>query len=309
MRMPIARAALAASLIVFVAACGEKPAETAAPAAAPAAVKTEGPDAAIQKSIALLKQGDIGGLMQHALPPAEFAKAKADWGKDAEPVTDEDRKKFAETMTKLTAPDAETALYAEIEPQLKAFDAQYQQQIPMYVSMGSGWLQGMIQQNKDMSEAEKQQALAAINALGAWVQKTRFTDPEAVKKVLAVVTKTARSLNLKSADEARALTYEQSMEKARTGVQGVKEALAVYGFSLDQTLDSVKSEVVSNDGKTAKVKISYTLFDTPLTGETEMVNLDGRWYGKHALDKGKDTAAATASTPAEGAAVEAPAKD
>lgn len=307
MRMPIARAALAASLAVFVAACGDKPAETAAPAAAPAA-KTEGPDAAIQTSVTLLKQGDFAGLMQHALPPAEFAKAKADWGKDAQPVTDEDRKKFSDTMVKLTEPDAETKLYAELEPQLKAFDAQYQQQIPMYVSMGSGWLQGLVQQNKDMSEAEKQQALAAINATGAWVQKTRFTDPEAVKKVLAVVTKAARAMNLKTADEARALTYEQSMQKAQIGFQGLKEALAVYGFSLDQTLDSVKSEVVSNDGKTAKVKISYTLFDTPLTGETEMVNQDGRWYGKHALDKAEDKAAATVAAPAAAAASDAPAE-
>lgn len=303
MRMPIVRAAFAASLIVFVAACEQKPADSTAPATS-ASTKAEGPDAAIQKSVALLKQGDFAGLMQHALPPTEFAKAKADWGKDAEPVTDEDRKKFADTMGKLVEPDAETKLYAELEPQLKAFDAQYQQQIPMYVSMGSGWLQGMIQQNKDMSETEKQQALAAVNALAAWVQKTRFTDPEAVKKVLAIVTKTARSLDIKTADEARALTYEQSMEKARKGFQGVKEVLGVYGFSLDQTLDSVKSEVVSNDGKTAKVKISYTLFDTPLTGETEMVNLDGRWYGKHALDKGEEKPAATAQAPAAEASAE-----
>lgn len=299
MRMSALRAALAASLIVFVAACEQKPADSAAPAAS-STTQAEGPDAAIQKSVALLKQGDFAGLMQHALPPTEFAKAKADWGKDAEPVTDEDRKKFADTMGKLVEPDAETKLYAELEPQLKAFDAQYQQQIPMYVSMGSGWLQGMIQQNKDMSEAEKQQALSAVNALAAWVQKTRFTDPDAVKKVIAIVTKTARALDLKTADEARALTYEQSMQKARTGFQGVKDVLGVYGFSIDQTLDSVKSEVVSSDGKTAKVKISYTLLDAPLTGETEMVNVDGRWYGKHALEKDENKPAA--AQPAEGAA-------
>lgn len=301
MRMPALRAALAASLIVFVAACEQKPADSTAPAAS-STTQAEGPDAAIQKSVALLKQGDFAGLMQHALPPAEFAKAKADWGKDAEPVTDEDRKKFADTMGKLVEPDAETKLYAELEPQLKAFDAQYQQQIPMYVSMGSGWLQGMIQQNKDMSEAEKQQALSAVNALAAWVQKTRFTDPDAVKKVIAIVTKTARALDLKTADEARALTYEQSMQKARTGFQGVKEVLGVYGFSVDQTLDSVKSEVVSSDGKTAKVKISYTLFDTPLTGETEMVNVDGRWYGKHALEKDENKPAEGAAPAAEASA-------
>jgi hypothetical protein len=225
--------------------------------------------------------------MAHSLPPADFEKAKADWSKDANenPVTEEDRQKFAETMAKLTAPDAEKTLFAEIEPQLAAFDAQYQQQIPMYVAMGSGWLQGMVQQNKDMTEEAKQQAIAAINALAAWVQKTRFTDPESIKKVLAIASKAARDMNLKTLDEARALSFEQSMDKGRIAFLALKEALAVYGFSLDQTLDSVKPEVLSNDGKTAKVKVAYTLLDAPLAMETELVNLDGRWYGKEALAK------------------------
>lgn len=298
----ILRVALAASLIAAVAACNKEQTEGGAVVASAAAT----PDAAIKRSVDLLKAGDIAGLMQNSLPPAEYAKAKADWMKDSKdkPITDEDRAKFADTMGKLTAPDAEQKLFAEIEPQLKAFDAQYQTQIPMYVAMGSSWLQGMVQQNKDMSDAEKQQAIAAINSLGGWVQKTRFTDPESVKKVLAIASKTARDMNLKTLDEARALDFDQSMAKARIAFLGLKQALGVYGFPLDQTLDSVKTEVVSNDGKLAKVKVSYSLFDAPMSTETEMVNLDGRWYGKHAIEKlnektaAETAAAAPASAPA-----------
>lgn len=294
---PMVRAALAAALLVCVAACGEKSATDTAVVAE----NTSTPDGAIRRSAELLKAGDIAGLMAHSLPPADFEKAKADWSKDANenPVTDEDRQKFAETMAKLTAPDAEKTLFAEIEPQLAAFDAQYQQQVPMYVAMGSGWLQGMVQQNKDMTEEAKAQAIAAINALAAWVQKTRFTEPEAVKKVLAIASKAARDINLKTLDEARALSFEQSMDKGRIAFLALKEALAVYGFSLDQTLDSVKPEVVSNDGKTAKVKVAYTLLDAPLAMETELVNLDGRWYGKEALEKLSEARAESATPAAE----------
>ena len=279
----LVRAALAVLLVAFVGGCGNKD------AANPVAVANS-PDATIRKSADLLKQGDIAGLMQNALPPAEFAKMKADWGKDADdqPVTDEDRQKFQETMTKLTAPDADKTLYAELEPQLKQFDAQYQQQLPMYVAMGSGWLQGMVQQNKDLSETDKQQAIPAINAFAAWVQKTRFTESESIKKVLAIATKSARDINLKTLDEARALNFDQSMQKARVALLGVKDALAVYGFSVDQTLDSVKPEVVTNDGKTATVKVAYVLLGTPLTANAEMVNIDGRWYGKQTIEKLKE---------------------
>ena len=278
------RVALVALLAAAAVGCGNQQSPT------PAAVNANTPEATIHRNVELLKAGDLGGLMQNALPPADYEKVKADWTKanNERPVTDEDRQKFQETMTRLTAPDADKTIYAEIEPQLKQFDAQYQQQIPMYVAMGQGWLTGMVQQNKDLSDADKQQAVAAINALAAWVQKTRFTDAESVKKVLAITTKTARDLNLKSLDEARALSFDQSMQKARVALGGFKEALAVYGFSVDQTLDSVKPEVVTNDGKAASVKVSYTLLGTPLTATTQMVNVDGRWYGKDTIEKLKE---------------------
>jgi hypothetical protein len=294
----LVRVALVALLAAAAVGCGNQ--ESSAPVAASASA----PDATIRKSADLLKQNDIAGVMQNALPPAEFEKLKSDWSKasNEHPVTDEDRQKFQDTMARLTAPDADKTIYAEIEPQLKQFDAQYQQQIPMYVAMGQGWLTGMVQQNKDLSDADRQQAVAAINALAAWVQKTRFTDAESVKKVLAITTRTARDLNLKTLDEARALSFDQSMQKARVALGGFKEALAVYGFSVDQTLDSVKPEVVSNDGKAASVKVSYNLLGTPLTATTEMVNVDGRWYGKDTIQKLKEQqqqAATTTAAPTE----------
>ena len=310
MRSFLVRAAFAASFLVFFAGCDQQPAGSRV-AAIPATTGT--PDAAIRRSADLLKQGDIAGLMQNSMPPAEFERTKAEWSRDAnaKPITEEDRRKFAETMSRLTAPNAEQTLYAEIEPQLKQFDAQYQQQIPMYVAMGSSWLQGMVQQNKDMSDADKQQALTAINAIAGWVQKTRFTDPESVKKVLAIASKAARDIDLKTLDEARALSFEQSMQKARIAFLGVKDALGVYGFPLDRTLDSIKPVVVSNDGHAAKVKVAYTLFDAPLSVDTEMVNVDGRWYGKKAIERfnqqaAEDGAAAVAPKPAAAPAAPAP---
>ena len=311
MSRPMLRTVLAASLLVFVAGC-QKDADTGAAVTAPTGAAT--PEATMMASIKLLKQGDIGGLMQNALPPAEFAKAKADWGKDKDqqPISDEDRAKFNETMGKLTAPDADAKLFAEIEPKLKEFDATYQQQIPMYATMGATTLKGMIQDNQTLSENERTQAVAAIDALEKWVKGTRFTDPEAVKKVLAIVTRTARDLNLKSLDEARALDYDQSMQKARVAFGGVKDVLAVYGFSLDQTLDSVQAKTLTNDGKTANVQLAYTLLGTPLEATTEMVNVDGRWYGKQTIEKLKEKAAqdaAPAATDAPAAAPAEPAKD
>jgi hypothetical protein len=295
----LASVAFAALLALVVVACNNQ--QSSAPAAA---VDANTPEATIRKNVELLKAGDLGGLMQNALPPADFAKTKADWGKDKdqEPITEEQRTQFNETMAKLTAPDAEQKLFAEIEPKLKEFDAQYQQQLPMYAMAGAGWVKNMIQQNQTMSEAERAQATAAVDALQAWVVKTHFTDAESIKKVIAIVAKAAREMNLKSLDEARALTFDQSMQKARIAFLGIKDALAVYGFSIDQTLDSIKPQVLGSDGKTASVQLSYTLLGAPLTATTEMVNVDGRWYGKQTIEKLKEKAAEQpTATPAASA--------
>lgn len=303
----LARVALVAAMAVAFSGCGNKEEgkTTTAPAAAPVAAKPATPDAAILSSVQNLKAGNIDALIKNALPPEEYAKVKTKWAEDInkEPITDEDRQKFAENIGKLTAADAEAQLWAELEPKLKEMDAQMAQQMPMMVAMGKGMIQSSIQQNQDLNEAQKQQASQAIDAFGNWVQTAKFTDPALAKQAISVVVKTARDINLKTLDEARALSYEQAMGKIGTGFIGLKQVLAIYGFSIDQTLDSVKAETLSSDATTAKVKISYSLFNTPLTAESDLVKVGDSWYGKEMMEnlkkkEAEGTAPAAPEAPA-----------
>ena len=283
------RFALAAA-IAAAAGCGQSqnaPPTAAAPAAVAASPST--PDGALAATIKALRNNNVAAFLDNALPAGEVAKMKADWSKEMnkDPVTDEDRKQFADTMTKLTAPDAEAKMYAEIEPKLKEFDAQSAQQMPMMIAMGQGFAQSSIQQNKDLSDSQKQQATAMIDATGKWAQQTKFTDPALVKSAIGAICKTARDLNLKSIDEARALSYDQAMQKAGIVLGGLKQVLAVYGLNVDKSLDTVKVETVSTVGDTAKVKVTYTAFEQPFTTDSDLVKVDGRWYGKQAIEQWK----------------------
>jgi hypothetical protein len=303
MNTKLARIALAAAIAALAAGCS--PSETApsgaAPAAAIAAPST--PDGAVSASVAALRANNVGAFLNNALPAGELAKLKADWTKDInkDPVTDEDRKQFTETMAKLTAPDAEAKMYAEIEPQLKDFDAKTAQQMPMMIAMGQGFAQSAIQQSKDLNDQQKQQAQAMVDATAKWAQTVKFTDPALVKSAIAAITKTARDLNLKTIDEARALSYDQAMQKAGVVLGGVKQVFAVYGLNMDKALDSIKVETASMTGDTAKVKISYTAFDQPFSTDSDLVKVDGKWYGKQAIEqwnKHQQEEAAKAANPA-----------
>jgi|KBSSwiStaDraftv2_1062776.scaffolds.fasta_scaffold72105_2 hypothetical protein len=311
----LARIALITALAAAGFGCDQQPAASAGPAgASPAAVAAPAatPDAAVAMAVKALRDNNIAALFAASLPAGEYAKLKTDWNKDinSEPVTEEDRKDFAEKMSKLTAPGAEDKMFAEIKPQLDEFDKQSAQQMPMMIAMGQGFAQSAIQQNKDLTDAQKQQVTQLLDATAKWAQNTKFTDPALVKSAIGVICKTARDLNLKTVDEARALSYEQGMQKAGIVLGGVKQVLAVYGLNMDKALDSVKVETVSANGDAAKVKISYTAFETPFSTESDLVRVDGKWYGKDAIEKWKKhsqeiaaaaPATAPAQAPAEGA--------
>ncbi|MGB0135462.1 hypothetical protein [Dokdonella sp.] len=264
-----------------------------------------GPAQTVQRSVELVRQSDVAGLIEHMLPPEEFARVKTEWNqrKDQAAPTADERAQFEETMKKLTAENAVETLYAEFEPDIRQFDAQYQKQIPSMVDMGNSYLHGLVRQSQSLSNSEKEQADNVIDALSKWVKETRFTDPALVKQALTAVSETAKSINIKTLEEARALNYEQAAPKFNTAFAGLKKVFDVYGFSIDQTLSTVKIEVLSSTDESASLKVSYELLGTPLETTTEMVRIDDRWYGKDTIEKIREQKAEQAAN----GAVDAPA--
>ena len=302
MQTSLKRVALLAVLAAAGFGCSQQSNTGAPTTPAAIAVATSSPEGTVTASVKAIRENNVASLFEIMMPPAELAKVKADWSKEMnkDPVTDEDRKQFADTMNKLTAPNAEATLYAQIEPQLKEFDAKQAQQMPMMIAMGRGFAQSSIQQSKDLSEAQKQQAQQLLDAVATWAQNTKFTDPALVKGAIAAICKTARDLNIKTIDDARALTYDQGMQKAGIIMGGVKQVLLVYGLNVDKTLDSVKVEPAAIAGDSAKVNVTYVAFDKPFSTEGDLVKVDNKWYSKQAIEqwnKRQQEEAAAAQTP------------
>ncbi|OOG65483.1 hypothetical protein B0E46_03830 [Rhodanobacter sp. B04] len=245
------------------------------------------PESALQGSIDLLKAGDLNGLWKHALPPADYANLRADWSRheqDPQPITAEDRAKFSETMQELTGPDAENKLYAELQPKLSMMQQQYKDQLPVLISVGEAFVKNGIAQNKSLTEAQKAQTASVLDVLGPWAQQTPWFDQAKAKQAVGVAVTTARQLDLKNPDQLRTMDFDTAMAKYSTGFNGAKQLLAIYGLSLDDTLNSVKFTPVSNSNGHAVVKIDYTLLGKPLSTESTLVQQDGRWYSEDMLN-------------------------
>ena len=281
----IAVLACASLFALGLVACGGK--EQSEPASqAEVARQTSDPAKAVEAFAAKLKQNNLLEAVQLAVPPAKLDEIRAEWKKKmgSEEPSAEDKAEFAAKLSMLTAPDAETTLYSLLEPQLVKYETELAAQMPMMIGMGQGFMMQSIQASEELSETQKQQATELVGALAGWLQTAQFADRDLAKKGIAIAVKTARDLDLKTLDDVRALDFDHAMGKAGIAFGGLKGILALYGFDLDQSLSSVKASVASKEAGAATVSVTQTMLGKTITTDTEMVEVDGRWYGKDTIE-------------------------
>ena len=293
-RHSLVAVALASALLVG---CGKD--EPAAPVAPKAIAQTANAASSMQAQVQAFRSNDLRALISTSVPPKELERISAEWEKQrAEPITDQERQEFAENWNKLTAPDGVDKMMAEIEPQL----AQVKPQLAGMIAMGQGMATMTIAQSTDLTDDQKQQATQFLNGLSGWLSKTDFADPALMRASLTALADGLRATGITTLDDVKALSFDQLLDKAGAAIGGVKNALAAYGFSLDTIADSVKAEVLSETGDVAKLKVTYALFDSPLSFESEMQKVDGSWYGKDMLDQIAKAKAEEAAEIAAGSA-------
>lgn len=291
--------ALASALL---AGCGKK--DEAAPAGAggqPAAVEavavktSAGAAGAIETQAKAFRNNDLRTLVTTMMPPAELQRMRSEWDKKrAEPITEEDRQSFSESWGKLTAADGVDQMMAEIEPQL----AEMRPQLPGLIAMMQGVAMMSIQQSETLTPDQKVQTSQLMNGMGGWLQKTDFADAATMRTALTALADGMRATRITTLEDAHALGFDEMLDRAGPALGGLKNALSAYGFSLDAVVDSVKTEVVSESGDSAKLKVSYQLFDSPLSFENEMRRVDGNWYSKDVIEQAEKAAAeAATATP------------
>jgi len=240
------------------------------------------PVTATKDIAAAVRANDFDRLSHIVVPPDLYTKLEARFKQEAAAKpkpTDAERKQFTDGVTKFSAADAEEKLFAEIQPKLSEVGAQ----MPMMVGMFGGMAGQSIQQSATMSASEKTQATALLTAITKWATTAPLSDPAKAKEAIKVIVKTARDLKLTTLDDMQAMSFQQAMQKTGTFVGGLRSALAVYGFDTDKALASVDAKKKSEDGDNAVVTVTYSLLDTPVTADVNMVKRDGRWYSADAV--------------------------
>ncbi len=245
------------------------------------AAKTMTPEGSVKAGAQALKSGDLRAFVTSQVPPAELEKLRRDWkAKAAQPIDPAEAKRFDERMVKFSADGATEAMMKEFEPKIAEFEREGAAQMPMLVGMITGMAQASIQQNKDLDEADKTQAMQMVNVLTRWFSSAQFTDRAKVRAALDALTSAARSSKVRTLAQFRALSFDDALDEMSRGFRASKEVLAIYGLPLDPMFDSVNTKVLSKDDATAKVEVGFKLLDTQFAHAMELVKQDKRWYGR-----------------------------
>lgn len=271
----------ALATVLLLAACGEQEDQAGAPGAGVPDADELAPHEIVEQGAAALRNNNIKGFLQLTMPEAKYADMRDQWAqRKQEPIEPEEKEEYEAVMDRLTRDGAEEELMAEIKPQLD----QIRPQMAMYVGMFQGIAQSAIAQSEDMTDTQREQAQSALTAVAGWAERTDLASPELAEQAISVVCDTARDIDLPTLEEVRALDFDEMLDKAGVMVAGLKDALAVYDLKVNDLLDSVEAETVSQDDDTATVRTSFQFLDTEQTVDGELVRVDGRWVSKEAME-------------------------
>jgi hypothetical protein len=256
--------------------------DRAAPAVSAAAINTPDPAQQVREMARLFRAGDVTGMARALVPASKWEEAKLMWELHRlEPVSAQDQAEFAEKLAKITAPDAVDTLMAEIEPKLE----EARPQAPGALLMAFGAAQMAVTSPDSHLTDEQRAALQSVlPGFQAWASSTDFLDAGTLRDALTLLTDAARRTGIGSLEQIKALPLEGVLDRTRPVLAAAKDAVQLYGLDLDAIVDSLQVDVLENDGRTARVRTTVTLFGAPVWHEHELVLVEGRWYGKHAVE-------------------------
>ena len=243
------------------------------------------PDPALQiRDLArILRANDLGGLVNALVPPSQYQRMRQAYElQRLQPITPAERAKFSQGIAKLIDANALDKFMLEIEPKL--VEARPKAAGALLIGMGA--LQVALASEDSELTAEQRDALkSALPGIQKWATETDFLSSISMRQALSLLANAARNTGVRSIDELKILSFEQALSKAGTMLAASKQALFVYGLDINAIADSLQVQILKQEGQTARVRTTITLFGAPISSEVDLVLLEGSWYSKTTVAK------------------------
>ncbi len=294
-RTGIARLALCGALLL--AACQRTP--PSAPSANTACVQADTPEAAVTLVVDALRNDVLETIPCRTVPPAMQDKLELAWREDRSrwPIAELPlSSKLPAVLVALNGPAAETKLRL-------AFDHQFAGQTTELQSAARGlglFAVRYIQKESTYQPDQRAHYANLIVALSDWSSHAPLGDRTLGHQAVTLLVAGANASSIH--DDAG--LHNAGMRGALRGLtplyRNAKQALALYGLSLDEILSSVEARLQDRNGDHARVHVHYLVHGEPVDSDIAVERRDGHWYLSGMLADAEQTLATPAAPPTPG---------
>lgn len=271
------------------------------------------PAAAVRQLAQHLRHNDLLGYAKAAVPPAQYAELETAWaqGHSRWPLTELPLdEKLPSLLATLSEKDAERQLQRAFRAQFEGQAAAVRQAAHSLGLFGEQYLthQG------DYSPAEREHYVQLVKALSDWAQAAPLSDAKLARANITTLTQAARATGLAGEQAFQQAGMSGSLERLGPFAAAFKQVLGSYGLPLDESIEQMRTGLVSQDGDKAIVRVQYPLAGKEVDLQLALVRRDKHWYPARTLAEAEATlisarAAEQARLEAEAAAAPPQAPD
>ncbi len=274
----VRRLAVATMLAAVMASCERSPTigQTAANAGA-SCVQATTPEAAVTLLTDALRINALETIPCRAVPPAMQDALEQAWREDRS------RWPISELPLSMKLPAVLNALNgAAAETKLRiAFDRQFGGQTGELQSAARGlglFAVRYIQKESSYQPDQRAHYADLIVALGDWSNHAPLGDRTLGHQAISLLVAGANASSIHDDAGLHAAGMRGSLRGLTPLYIKSKQALALYGLSLDDTLSSVQASPKDRDGDHARVHVRYLVHGEPVEADIAVERRDGHWY-------------------------------
>ncbi len=174
----------------------------------------------------------------------------------------------------LAAPGAEARLQRTFDQQFRNANRELQGAAATLGLFGMKYLQN----DPALSADERGHFVQLVDAGKAWAMSTRLGDPKRARTAIRTLTRAAQRTGLGGPEAFAQLGPAESLRRMGPFTAAFKQALRGYDLDLDQSLDAMRTTLVSREGDRARVRMRYPLGKVEIDTVVSMERVDGHWY-------------------------------
>ncbi|MCL7714781.1 hypothetical protein K5L01_09015 [Stenotrophomonas sp. CPCC 101365] len=235
------------------------------------------PAAAVRELVQHLQRNDLAAYARASVPPGQYAELEAAWAQghsrwplDQLPLHD----KLPALLGALAAPEAEAGLQRAFKAQIAGQAAAVRQAAHSLGLFGEQY----IAQQGDYDDAQRAHYVQLVKALSEWAQAAPLSDPKLAQSTVATLTAAARATGLQDDGDFQAAGMTGSLTRLQPFAAAVKQVLAGYGLPLDDSIEQLRTGLVSEQGDRATVQVQYPLGAREIELQVALERRQGQWY-------------------------------